>query len=493
LNSNNAIVPSDLSKEMFESLFDISNILNSAVFEESLIEDALDYVIRIIHADRGLFVKYNEERNDFSIISARRMSKESITDISQFSSGVLQQILAKKQPVLYYDAQSDPNISQFTSVFIKNIKSVIGVPIFKENKIWGIILADNQTNRKEFTEVNLNFLNFFSNLVSLSLERIIKIEKLQKENLILINKLQSTENIPDMIGKSKPMVVLAKLIHKVANTDATVLITGESGTGKDLVAQAIHKLSPRKDKPFLAQFCGSIPDDLLQSELFGYKKGAFTGAYADKNGMLEVADNGTFFLDEIADISPALQAKLLRVLENKEIIRLGDTNSKKINVRIVAATNKDLQQLVKEGEFREDLFYRLNVFPIKLPPLRERKDDIVELSNYFIEKLGGKDKLIDTDALIKLEAYHWPGNVRQLINVLQRAVILCETNKISSEHIILEDSKERIKFDGTLRDFERQLLLSRLEESNGNRTHTANSLGVSVRWVQLKLKEMGIQ
>jgi len=336
-------------------------------------------------------------------------------------------------------------------------------------------------------------LSFFSNLVSLALERIIKLEELEKENQILINRLQSTEEIPEMIGDSPAMRSLAHLIHKVALTDATVLIIGESGTGKEIAAKAIHELSKRKTKPFLAQFCGSIPDNLLESELFGYKKGAFTGANNDKQGLLEAAENGTFFLDEIADISTALQAKLLRVLENREIIRLGDVKVRKIDARIITATNKDLQSLVKEGVFREDLFYRLNVFPIRIPPLRERRTDIPLLVSHFIKKMGKKDMAIDSIAIKKLEGYYWPGNIRQLINVIHRALILCDGNKLHAEHIILEDAAVTENFQGTLQEFEKLLLKKRLEELNGNRTLTAKSLDVSVRWIQLKLKEMGEQ
>ncbi|MCK5076617.1 MAG: sigma-54-dependent Fis family transcriptional regulator, partial [Calditrichia bacterium] len=260
----------------------------------------------------------------------------------------------------------------------------------------------------------------------------------------------------------------------------------------ELVARAIHDLSQRKIKPYLAQFCGSIPETLLESELFGYKKGAFTGASSDKKGLFEVADEGTFFLDEIADISLSLQAKLLRVLQNREIIRIGDTNSHKINVRILAATNKDLKQLVKEGNFRDDLFYRLNVFPITLPPLRDRRDDISLLASHFIEKYSTKKINLSASALKKLCEYFWPGNIRQLENVIQRALILCDSGKLQSEHIILEEEEsEKVgDFAGTLKDIEKKLLFSRLEEFNGNRTLTAKTLGVSVRWVQLKLKEM---
>ncbi len=256
-----------------------------------------------------------------------------------------------------------------------------------------------------------------------------------------------------------------------------------------MAAQAIHKLSARRDKPYIGQFCGSIPDTLLESELFGYKKGAFSGANTDKKGLFEVATGGTFFLDEIGDVSPATQAKLLRVLQNQEIIRLGDTQVKKVDVRIIAATNQDLKQRVIEGKFREDLFYRLNVFPITLPPLRDRRSDILMLARHFIEK-NGREATIPPATLNKLVNYHWPGNVRQLENVLQRALILCDGDKLLPEHIILEGVTEEQNFSGTLKEIERAVLLSRLKEFSDNRTQTAKSLGVSVRWVQLKLKEI---
>lgn len=483
----------NLSKEEFEALFEFTQVLNSPNQQDSLIENAIDVVINVINAERGLFVKYDEPTNNFSIISARKISNESITDLNQFSSGILQKVIREKRPLLYHDVMGDPNLSQFESVQIHRIKSVIGVPIIRDRKVWGVIVADSTLDRREFTEENLIFLNFFSNLVALALDRIIKLEELEKENRILMNKLQSTEEIPEMIGNSPVMRNLAQLIHKVALTDATVLITGESGTGKEIAAKAIHQLSKRKEKPFLGQFCGSIPDSLLESELFGYKKGAFTGANSDKQGLLEAADGGTFFLDEIADISSALQAKLLRVLENMEIIRLGDTKVKQIDVRIVAATNKDLHALSKDGNFREDLFYRLNVFPIKMPPLRERREDIPLLASHFVKKLAQKEIPIDSTAAKKLEGYYWPGNIRQLINVIQRAVIICDSNKIYADHIILEDSKDLIDFKGTLGEFEVLLLKKRLEEFNGNRTLTAKSLDVSVRWIQLKLKELSEQ
>ena len=482
-----------ISKEQFDTLYQVTRILNSAIHAESLIRETLDLVIKVVNAERGLFVKYDDTKNNFSIISARNVKKENIQDLSQFSSGILQKVIERKEPCLYHDVQSDPSISQFQSVQLHNIKSVLGVPIIHNGSIWGVILVDSRMNRKEFTDENLVFLDFFSNLVSLALEKIIQVEDLQKENLILRNQIQSEKRIPELIGESPAMEKLALLIHKVARTDATVLLLGESGTGKEIIANAVHRLSNRSDKPYLAQFCGSIPDTLLESELFGYKKGAFTGAFADKKGLFEVASGGTFFLDEIADISLALQAKLLRVLQNKEIMRLGDTKVIDVDARVIAATNKDLKQLVKENKFREDLFYRLNVFPINIPALRERIGDIPLLSKHFMKKFSSKEIYIDSRSMKILEAYSWPGNVRQLENVLQRAIILCDGERLLPEHIVIEEDTDEINFIGTLKEFERLILKKRLKTFQGNRTSTAKSLGVSVRWVQLKLKEMNEQ
>ncbi|MBN2425526.1 MAG: sigma 54-interacting transcriptional regulator [Calditrichaceae bacterium] len=478
-----------LTREQFSELHRISSMLSAAQLPENLIEDSLDLVVDVLHAERAAFVRFNKEENTFKIISARNTEKENIADFTSFSSGILQHVIDKKQACLYHDVQSDPGLSQFESVQIQEIKSVIGVPVFNNGIIWGVILADSRKHRQEFTNENLLFLEFFANLLSLVLNKILLLEKLQNENTLLRSQLESAQNLPDIIGESTALKNLAVMIRKVARTDATVLLLGESGTGKDLAAKAIHKLSTRHDKPFLAQFCGSIPDTLLESELFGYKKGAFTGASTDKKGLFEVADQGTFFLDEVADISMALQAKLLRVIENKEIIRLGDSKVKKVDIRLIAATNVDLMQRVREGRFRQDLFYRLNVFPVIVPPLRQRRSDIPILVNHFIKKDKPHGKGITHGALKKLEQYEWPGNIRQLENTIKRALILAGNDRITDQHILLEESEVN-KQSGTLKEIEQQVLRKRLEEFNGNRTQTAKSLGVSVRWIQLKLKEI---
>jgi Nif-specific regulatory protein len=476
-----------IARDQFETFYQISALLNRADYEEALVAQALDLVIDAVQAERGLFARCEAGGESFAIVAARTIRGEDITDLSEFSANILREVVRRREPSLFHDVQQDPGLSQFSSVQIQQITSVIGVPIFNGEEIWGVILADSREQRALFTPDNLRALGFFANMVSLALRRIIQLQRLQEENRLLKSHART---IPDLIGESKPMQQLAALVHRVAQSDATVLLLGESGTGKDLVAHAIHRLSSRAGKPYLAQFCGSIPDTLLESELFGYKKGAFTGAVSDKKGLFEVAHDGTFFLDEIADISLPLQAKLLRVLQNQEIIRLGDTRPQKINVRIIAATNRDLHELTTDGRFRQDLYYRLNVFPITLPPLRERRADIPLLTNHFIAKYSPEPVPIQQAAMKKLLACPWPGNVRQLENVIQRALILRTGGEITLDQIILDEEEDESGSGGTLEEHVRALLARRLQEQAGNRTATAQSLGVSVRWVQMKLREM---
>ncbi len=311
-----------------------------------------------------------------------------------------------------------------------------------------------------------------------------------------------------IIGSSPAMQEVYKTIGRVAASTATVLIRGESGTGKELVAQAIHFNSNRHQGPLVKLNCAALPESLLESELFGHERGAFTGAVGRKTGLFELAHGGTIFLDEIGEISPATQAKLLRVLQEKEIQRVGGTETLKIDVRIVAATNKNLERAVKEGAFREDLFFRLNVVPIFLPPLRERKEDIPLLAQYFLSKYSREfDKPVtgvSPEAIRLLNNYAWPGNIRELENVCERAVIMAQGPFILPEHIPmgiqteqlgidLEVTRSRLPLKEIVADIERQVILRVLEETNWNRTMAAESLGLNRRSLYAKMKEYGIE
>jgi two-component system NtrC family response regulator len=321
--------------------------------------------------------------------------------------------------------------------------------------------------------------------LSLRIKRIIEHKNLEAENRKLRAE-KETGTAGNLVGKSKKMREIYDLIHRVAESDATVLVRGESGTGKELVAEAIHQQSNRSADPFITVNCAAVPENLLESELFGYEKGAFTGATKRKIGLLELADKGTLFMDEIGDMPLGLQAKLLRVLQNKEVIRVGGTEKIIVDARIISATNRELEPMIEEGTFRSDLYYRLNIFPIQVPPLREHKEDIPELVQHFLDQLSHKG--ITSSARRLLIEYNWPGNVRELINVLERAVIVADTT-IDIEHLPAElvhiSPSERlfqIPDEGiSLDQFEHTLIESALQKTNGNKTHAAQLLGVTRR------------
>jgi DNA-binding NtrC family response regulator len=343
------------------------------------------------------------------------------------------------------------------------------------------------------------------------IKRALETQRLVTENILLKEEVSSRFGLPGIIGTSRNILDVAQIVQKVAATKTTVLILGESGTGKELFARAIHNLSSRKHYPFVPINCAAIPKALLESELFGHEKGSFTGADARKMGKFELADKGTIFLDEIGDMDLSIQAKLLRAIEEGEIERVGAITFMKLDVRIVAASNKDLEKAVEEKKFREDLFYRLNVFPVKVPPLRERKEDIPILVEYFINKYCNEMKTsvksVSKEALDILMGYHWKGNVRELENTIERAVILCDGDVITPEHFVL--SKEVVSgpvtafssTEGTLesvakealRTAETKRISSALHETRGNKSKAAEILQVSYKTLLTKIKEYGIE
>lgn len=327
------------------------------------------------------------------------------------------------------------------------------------------------------------------------------------QNKILQQQLSERFGLPNIVGNHVKMQDIFKTVKKIANSTATVLILGESGTGKELIARAIHFNSVRKDRPFLAINCAAIPDTLIESELFGFEKGAFTGAGDRGIGLFEAADEGTLFLDEIGDLSLTMQAKILRTIQQREIRRLGGREEIKIDVRVIAATNKNLKSAIQEGAFREDLFYRLNVISIRLPSLAERATDIPALTDHFIEKYNGlaerKIKGISRQALRLLLDYPWPGNVRQLESTIERAVLLCEGAMIEPDDLPQEirsipSSSEKVAFDippegFSLENFEKELLLKAMDKSNGVIAKAAKLLGISYRTLQYRLEKFQIR
>lgn len=344
--------------------------------------------------------------------------------------------------------------------------------------------------------------------------RALENQRLMTENILLRDEFSSELGLPVIIGKSPGMVGVAKNIQKVAPTSSSVVILGESGTGKELFARAIHHLSPRKDYPFVPINCAAIPAGLLESELFGFEKGSFTGAHARKLGKFELAHKGSVFLDEVAELGLQLQAKLLRVLQEGELERIGSTSARRVDVRVIAAANKDLEAAVGKGTFREDLFYRLSVFPIEIPPLRSRREDIPLLADYFINKYSGdltrNIESISEDALGLLMEHTWKGNVRELENTIERAIILSDGPVILPEHIVpgvikadhAEDEMlTGIPMDGPLdrsanearRIVETRRIRKALAESGGNKTRAARALSVSYKTLLTKIKEYSIK
>ena len=338
--------------------------------------------------------------------------------------------------------------------------------------------------------------------IELLVEQALKYQETERENRRLRSELQERYSFDNMIGKAHCMEQVFDLIGTVADSRATVLVTGESGTGKELVARALHYNSSRRNGPFIRLNCAALPKELMESELFGHEKGAFTGAIKQTRGRFEMADGGTLLLDEISEIDPSLQAKLLRVLQEREFERVGSTQTIKIDVRILATTNRDLQQEVEEGHFREDLYYRLNVIELNLPSLRERKEDIPSLVQHFIDRYneenGKQIEGITEDALDLLTQYSWPGNIRELENYIERAVVVSRTpvlnvvdfpQKITTEPSSRDD--DGIHMGMTVHEMERRLIMKTLEGCDGNRTEAATLLAISTRTLRNKLHEYG--
>jgi two-component system response regulator HydG len=330
--------------------------------------------------------------------------------------------------------------------------------------------------------------------------------QLEQENVYLKERLSDRFDFTNIIGRSAKMGELFETVALVAPSDATVLIVGESGTGKELIANAIHQNSPRRDRPFIKVNCAALPETLLESELFGHEKGAFTGALARKQGRFHLAHSGSIFLDEIGEMASTTQSKILRVLQEREFEPLGSSHTVKVNTRVIAATNKNLGEEIQQGRFREDLYYRLNVVAMEVPPLRDRREDIALLADFFLKRYAEKNRRLlkgfTPRAMDLLMRYTWPGNVRELENVVERAVIMARGDMISQKDFPDTVRGTDLEAEGTgsvgltpgrsLREVEKEMIIRTLEEAGGNRTHTAKILGISRRTLQLKLKEYGI-
>ncbi|UYZ84364.1 sigma 54-interacting transcriptional regulator [Entomomonas sp. E2T0] len=382
---------------------------------------------------------------------------------------------------------------------VKSWRSLLVLPLLnKQQHIYGLLVCAGY--KVIDWHDKLTSLESFCRLMLIQYNRLITLQVKQQQPLKVEKESAITNKHYGLVGSSQAMKKVYSLISKVLHTPYTVLITGETGTGKELVAKAIHQYSSRKSKPFIVQNCASMPEALLESELFGYCKGAFTGADKDYLGLFREADGGTLFLDEIGDMPLVLQAKLLRVLQESEVRPLGSSKTYKVNVRIIAATHRHLLDEIGKGSFREDLYYRLAKFPIELPPLRDRDDDIVELVDFFINKtcqfLDRKRSVVTQDFMDKLLSYSFPGNIRELKGLLERAILLADDELLEDQYLQLDVNKQRKDQDNNFKDsvanYEREHLVKSLRSNQGNQTKTAKQLGISRRTLIYKLQKLNI-
>jgi len=425
---------------------------------------------------------------------------------------VFRKVVRERAAVLAADAPSETFSSE--SLLGASIRSTIGVPLWKGDEILGVVQVDNRATPGMFDSADLDALGVLAASASLAVanarlvRRLVAAEEqLQKENSFLKGRERARSGAVEIIGQSKAMKELLGQLDKVVDTRVTVLIEGETGTGKELVASAVHYRSRRRGKLFVAQNCAAMPENLLESELFGHKRGAFTGATEEKRGLFDIADGGTLFLDEVTEMPLSLQAKLLRVLQEGEIRPVGATHTKHVDVRIVAASNRNLEKEVEAGRFREDLYYRLKVFPLRVPPLRERRDDVPLLAGHFLERyckeIGRPIQGFSQSAMELLMSYDWPGNVRELENEIQRVVIQADPNGFVTPELLSPRVRhmegvvsQAGAVKGTLKEMveqvEKYFILECLREHGNNKTAAAKTLGITREGLHKKLRQLGI-
>ena len=507
------VEPTEVRRQVQELtlLFEISQLLDSALDLRETVSPVLRALSRHLGMSRGTLTLLNRESGEILVEAAYGLSRsQQERGRYKMGEGITGRVALTGRPMVVPRISEEPQFLNRTGARRKLRKqdiSFICVPIKQGRTVFGTLSVDRLFSDEILLEEDVRLLSIIGSMIaqaarlrqSLREER----ERLLEENARLHEELRDKFRPTNIIGNSKPMQHLFDLIGQVAPSLTTVLIRGESGTGKELVAQAIHYNSPRADSPFIKVNCAALPETMLESELFGHEKGAFTGAINMRKGRFEMANGGTIFLDEVGDFSPATQIKLLRVIQEREFERVGGSQTIKCDVRIIAATNRDLDEAILGETFRLDLYYRLNVFPIHLPALRERRADILLLANHFVEKYGSQLKKqvrrISTPAIDMLMAYHWPGNVRELENCIERAVLLSSDDVIHGHHLppTLQTAEATgTTFNGTLQatldNLERELLIESLKSVRGNKAKAARQLGLSERLMGLRVRKHGI-
>ena len=489
-----APAPSGQRLVALETLVRFSERLLAATDLNRLLDELLDALVEVTQADKGFLILLEE--GEMSVRAARNVGRESIDEaLSRVSDSIVRRVVETGRPLVVADALHDAEWSGSSSVVNLKLCSVMCAPLKQKGVVFGVIYLGNDNVVSLFDERALEPLTVFTAQASLLVQNALLLDSLRRENVAL-REAVTTKRYGDLVGSGASMREVFRRIEKVAATDISVLITGETGTGKELVARELHRRSTRVNGPFVAVNCGAIPETLLESELFGHAKGAFTGAVAARVGRFQAAAGGTLFLDEIAEMAPALQVKLLRALQERVIMRVGESRPEPVDIRVVAATNKVLEEEIKRGAFREDLYYRLNVVSIQLPPLRERGDDVVALARYFLQQyareFNGRVRGFTPGALVATRRHPRPGNVRELENRVKKAVVLAEKSLVSAEDLGLDaDLLEPIApLTQATRDFQRRYLNDVLERNQGNRTKTAKDLGVDPRTIFRHLERL---
>jgi transcriptional regulator with GAF, ATPase, and Fis domain len=469
----------------YRKLFEFSEKLLAQYEIGDLLETLMDFVIGISNADKGFLILL--EGNDLRVKVARNVRRENLADaMSHLSDSIVDKVIKTRKPVIVSDAMKDAEFQNAMSVMSLQLSSVMCVPLLERGNLMGAIYVGNSSVAHLFDESHLEVLTIFASQASLIIRNALLVNELKLDNRLLSEKLEAMR-FGDIIGSCAAMQEVFKKVQKIATTDISVLITGETGTGKELIAREVHRRSGRAKGPFITINCGAIPENLLESELFGHVKGSFTGAVANKPGKFHAADGGTIFLDEIGEMPLNLQVKILRALQEKVVVRVGENRPESVDIRVLAATNRNLETEIKHGRFREDLYYRLNVVNIHLPPLRERGDDVVVIAKYLLNRymgeFGGTVKGFSPNSMIAIKKFGWPGNIRQLENHLKKACVLADKALVGPEDLGLSadampailplaDAKEK---------FQREYINQILELNNGNRTKTARDLGVDPR------------
>ena len=462
-----------------------------------LLDSLMDAVIDVTGADKGFLILL--EDGNLEIKVARNVAQGNIEDaVSRVSDSIIAQVVRDRAPLIVSDALNDAQWNASESVVNLKLCSVMCAPMMDRGELIGLIYVGNDSVVNLFEPADLELLTVFSAQASLLVANALMVDSLKRETELLRLNLEE-KRFGEIIGSCDAMRDVFRKIDKVAATDISVLVTGETGTGKELVAREIHRRSPRVDGPFVAINCGAIPENLLESELFGHVRGAFTGASTTRGGRFQAAHGGTLFLDEIGELPPSLQVKLLRAIQEKTVTKVGDTRVEVVDIRIVAATNKHLEQEIKAGTFREDLYYRLNVITLHLPPLRDRGEDVQVIARYLLEKFaaeyGSRIRGFSPAAVKAMRRYTWPGNIRQLENRIRKAVVLAEKSLVGPTDLDLDESSFEAVTPLTeaLERYKRDYIDRILERNGGNRTKTARDLGVDPRTVFRHLERMSAE